>query len=102
MTTPQFQSMTDLTAYLEAQQQRITALESELQAFKASPQVPDDNRTRAIVQAALPQTNLLSPSFMTRAFAVWGHYFVSQLIIGLGIGVVYLIIFLITLVAVGR
>lgn len=102
MTTPQFQSMNDLTVYLEAQQQRITALESELQALKASPQPPDDSRTRAIVQAALPQTNLLSPSFMTRAFTVWGHYFVSQLIIGLGIGVVYLIIFLVTVVAVGR
>jgi hypothetical protein len=102
MTTPQFQSMNDLTVYLEAQQQRITALESELQALKANPQPPDDNRTRAIVQAALPQTNLLSPSFMTRAFTVWGHYFVSQLIIGLGIGVVYLIIFLVTVVSVGR
>jgi len=35
------------------------------------------------LEARLPQTKLVSPSFMSRAFAVWGHYFVAQFIIGL-------------------
>ena len=30
---------------------------------------------------SIPQTDLLSESFIRRAFAVWGHYFVAQLCI---------------------
>lgn len=37
----------------------------------------------AELEAKLPKTNLLSPNFMTRAFAVWGHYFVSNLILAI-------------------
>lgn len=33
--------------------------------------------------AELPSTELLSPSFMTRAFAVWGHNFVAGALIGI-------------------
>jgi hypothetical protein len=36
----------------------------------------------ASLEARLPQTKLLAASFMSRAFAVWGHYFVANLIIG--------------------
>lgn len=37
-------------------------------------------------QHPVPATSgMMSSSFMTRAFSVWGHYFVAQLIIGLGI-----------------
>ncbi len=49
----------------------------------------------AELEAKLPKTNLVSPNFLTRAFAVWGHYFVSNLIlaiifscIGLVIGII--------------
>lgn len=96
MTTPQFQSMTDLTAYLEAQQQRITALEGELQTLKAGirPVEAQQQETLALVRAALPQTGLFSRSYFTRAFTVWGHYFVAQLLIALGVGVIYLAILL--------
>jgi outer membrane murein-binding lipoprotein Lpp len=31
---------------------------------------------------------LQSPNFLSRAFAVWGHYFVAQLIISLGIAII--------------
>ena len=37
----------------------------------------------AELEACLPQTNLISPNFLSRAFAVWGHYFVSNLILGI-------------------
>jgi hypothetical protein len=39
--------------------------------------------------ARFPQTNLLSPNFLTRVFAVWGHYFVAQLVIGFVIFIVF-------------
>jgi hypothetical protein len=43
---------------------------------------------------ALPQTNLLSGSFLSRAFAVLGHYLVASLIIAIPI---YIVIFVIIL-----
>lgn len=51
-------------------------------------------RRIAELEARLPQTKLVSPKFLTRAFAVWGHFFVSNLLlsvifscIGLAIGI---------------
>lgn len=44
---------------------------------------------------ALPQTNLLSGSFLTRAFAVLGHYLVASLIIVIPL---YIVLFVIILV----
>ncbi|KAF0110517.1 MAG: hypothetical protein FD147_1573 [Chloroflexi bacterium] len=43
----------------------------------------------------LPNTGLVSKNFLTRAFAVWGHYFVSSLLIGIALSCVSLIIGLI-------
>jgi hypothetical protein len=40
----------------------------------------------------LPRTQLLSPKFMTRAFAVWGHMIVANLAIVVPIYVVFFII----------
>jgi hypothetical protein len=42
----------------------------------------------------LPKTGLLSPSFIQRAFTVWGHYFVAQLIISIPIVCIYFILIL--------
>ena len=47
------------------------------------------------MQPDLPQTNLLSGSFLTRAFAVLGHYLVAALIITIPIYVIIFIAFLI-------
>lgn len=60
-------------AYLE---QRIAALESR-------------------TLSAAPNTKLMAPGFLTRAFAVWGHYFVAQFIIGLVLTVIWMILGLI-------
>ena len=42
-------------------------------------------------QVTLPNTALISPSFLSRAFAVWGHYFVAQLLIAIPIYVLILL-----------
>lgn len=44
------------------------------------------------LEARLPRTNLLSPRFMTRAWAVFGHHFVAQLILMLIVWAVSLVI----------
>jgi hypothetical protein len=35
----------------------------------------------ATLEARLPDSNIISRKFLSRAFAVWGHTFVAQLII---------------------
>lgn len=49
---------------------------------------------RQSMQPDLPQTALLSGSFLTRAFAVLGHYIVASLIIVIPI---YIVIFIIAI-----
>ncbi len=46
-----------------------------------------DARVRAL-ESRLPNTSIVAPSFMKRAFAVWGHQFVANLIIGIIVGVI--------------
>ena len=43
----------------------------------------------------LPKIGLLSRNFLTRAFSVWGLYFVSSLLIGIGISCIATILGLI-------
>jgi hypothetical protein len=42
----------------------------------------DGNVIARYISRSLPQTNPLSPGFLKRAFAVWDHFFVANLIIG--------------------
>ncbi|MBF4509874.1 MAG: hypothetical protein ISP10_05315 [Aeromicrobium sp.] len=46
----------------------------------------------AALEARLPQTKLVNPSFLSRAFAVWGHHFVAQLLISLVVGFIAFIL----------
>ncbi|PKN88614.1 MAG: hypothetical protein CVU45_07780 [Chloroflexi bacterium HGW-Chloroflexi-7] len=48
-----------------------------------------------------PNIKMLSPNFLTRAFAVWGHNFVASLLIGIALSCVMTIIGLILGAAVG-
>ena len=41
--------------------------------------------------ANVPNIKLLSPNFLTRAFAVWGHLFVSNLLISIAVSCLLLI-----------
>ena len=50
--------------------------------YELQRQLAVQTRRIAELEARLPQTNLVSPNFLTRSFAVWGHYFVSNLILG--------------------
>jgi hypothetical protein len=47
-------------------------------------QLEMQNSTRQ--NTAVPNIKLISPNFLTRAFAVWGHFFVANLLISLVIG----------------
>lgn len=49
----------------------------------------------------IPNIKILSPNFLTRAFAIWGHNFVASLLIGIAISCVMTIIGLILGAAVG-
>jgi hypothetical protein len=66
-----------LTAELQALKTRVSSLE------KAN-----------VSQKMLPTTNLLSHSFLTRAFAVLGHYFVAGLIIAVPFYILMFIFFI--------
>ena len=46
-----------------------------------------ENQVRALRRSGSGVSNLESPSFMKRAFAVWGHHFVAQLIITIILGI---------------
>ena len=55
-------------------------------------QLEMQNATRPISSSNL---KLLAPNFLTRAFAVWGHFFVANLLIGIALSCVMTIIGLI-------
>ena len=91
----QFKSMDDLTTYLGNLEERVKNLETEnkeLQA-KASPgeavETVNEKTIERIVLDYLPDTNLLDHGFFKRAFAVWGHFFVANLVISLFFFILY-------------
>jgi hypothetical protein len=89
---PQVNSMNELNDYLDKLEYRINLLEvenSKLRSTAPAQPAVDGNMVTKYVSNALPRTNLLSPNFFKRAFTVWGHFFVAQLIIGVTFGVCY-------------
>ena len=89
-----FQSMSDLTSYLKRLEERVINLETENTHLKEELNtMTGDNLSLAqYVQKNVPKTTLFSPNFIARAFAVWGHYFVAQLLIGLGFFALYFLV----------
>ena len=88
-----FKSMNELTEYLEQIEARIKTLEQEnerLRAIQPARESADGNAIAKYVSRYIPQTDLLSPSFFKRAFAVWGHFFVANFLISLVFLVLYL------------
>lgn len=70
--------------YVFALERRLIAMEYQIRRVEEW----------AAQQGTLPETALVSPSFLSRAFAVWGHYFVAQLLIAVPIYfVLYLLVF---------
>jgi hypothetical protein len=85
--SPQFNNMNELTSYLDAMENRVKTLESQNDTLNHY-----ISELGGDVSKMLPKTGLLSSSFFQRAFSVWGHYFVAQLIIGLVIACISLVI----------
>ena len=67
--------MPDLTP--EQMQTKILELEDQLNRLR------DEIVNNQFNRNSLPKTNLLSPNFLTRAFAVYGHTLVAGLIVGI-------------------
>lgn len=44
---------------------------------------------------SVPNIKLFSPNFLTRAFAIWGHFFVANLLISLAVSCLFVILGLI-------
>jgi hypothetical protein len=88
MLPTQFKSQGDLMSYLSTLEKRVNSLENENRSLKEV--INDMSHESAELSRNsnldLPSTNLLSNNFIARAFAVWGHYFVAQLIISVIVG----------------
>ncbi len=69
--------------------------------YPASPQRNDPQYIAYLEQrivaleARLPETKVIAQGFLARAFAIWGHYFVAQLLISLIIGAIMMLISLV-------
>jgi hypothetical protein len=88
----QFKNINDLADYLGNLEERLKNLESEnekLQAIASPREIVNEETIERVVLDYLPDTNLIDPSFLKRAFAVWGHFFVANLIIGIVVGIAY-------------
>jgi hypothetical protein len=67
--------------YVGSLERRIASLEAEVQQLRAAS--VQTSTSLDGLKVRLPTTSLVSPHFFSRAFAVWGHYFVAQFIISL-------------------
>ena len=47
-----------------------------------------ENEVRALRSYSRGGSNLQSPNFLKRAFAVWGHHFIAQFIISIIFGII--------------
>ncbi|HMB25349.1 MAG: hypothetical protein ACM33V_08725 [Chloroflexota bacterium] len=92
--------MNQLGEYIGDLEQRIKNLEEENQKLRLAPpaanSAPVEKETIArYVAQFMPQTNILHPNFLTRAFAIWGHYFVVQFIISIVLSILYCLLFVV-------
>jgi hypothetical protein len=98
--TPKICNLNELVSYLTGLETCLAALESENKKLKnAIARIGQQTSvpTFKTPEDRLPNTRLISDSFLVRSFTVWGHYFVAQLIIGVPIFLCYLIFILSTL-----
>lgn len=89
-----FKSAAELAEYLSLLEQRLEKLEVENRKLKkrALSETKTLNKDLDFIYDILPTTNLLSKNFLGRAFAVWGHFFVANLLIGIVVGIVYFLL----------
>ena len=89
-----FANMNELVNYLELLEKRIQTLETENTDLRSQKDSLKEyiQELSGDAQKLLPKTGLVSSSFIQRAFTVWGHYFVAQLIISVPIACLYFIL----------
>ena len=88
----QLKSMNDLVTYLGTLEERIKTLETEngnLRGTISRQAGVDETAIERVVLDYLPDTNIVDHNFFKRAFAVWGHFFVANLIVGVIVGIAY-------------
>jgi hypothetical protein len=93
MARPDINNLNDLNDYLSLLEERIVLLEQEDRTIQGAINEVNHNLQTHNQPANLPATGLLSRNFFTRAFTVWGHYFVASFIIGLVVAFIYMILF---------
>jgi len=93
MSRPDIKNLNELNDYLTTLEVRIAVLEQEDRTIKGAINEVNNNLQTNNQSVDLPATGLLSHNFFTRAFTVWGYYFVASLIIGLVVAFIYMIIF---------
>jgi len=76
--------------YVFALEKRIMVLEIELNNLRQASASSLTGPSSAM--AGLPNSALFSRSYLTRAFAVWGHYLVAQLLIVIPFYVLFLLL----------
>ncbi len=89
----QFKSMNELVEYLGKLEERVNALEAEnanLRSIVPVKESIDGNAIARYVSNSLPQTDIINRSFLRRAFAVYGHFFVANLIVSAVVFLIYL------------
>ena len=97
--SPQFNNMSELLSYLESLENRLKTIENENRVLMDQKEfltkyIDGLDRDDKVV---LPRTNIVSPRYLTRALAVWGHYFVANLIISVPITAVIIAVYLLML-----
>ncbi|MBL8078396.1 MAG: hypothetical protein JNM55_10580 [Anaerolineales bacterium] len=65
--------------YVMSLERRIMQLENQVQQFEKL--ATQQQSIITTLSNKLPNTSLLSPSFLARAFTVWGHAIVAQLMV---------------------
>jgi hypothetical protein len=73
--------------YVFALEKRLIALEFELKQLEES--AASSTRRINDTISRIPDSALISPNFLSRAFTVWGHYFVAQLLIAIPIYILF-------------
>jgi len=100
---PMPNGLPNTSEYIFALEKRIMILEAELhRLFEAQNSATNFNNEKFIQIKSeideidnefdeIPNSNIISPNFLSRAFAVWGHYFVAQLIIAIPIYIIFIL-----------
>lgn len=91
----QFKSMNDLVDYLNQMETRLASLETENADLRAKYENVDTRSLDVIgfVKENWPKTSLVSKSWWVRALAVYGYFFVINLIISVVLGILSMVIF---------